>query len=130
MKSVVIAFLAVGLVCDATGQERTGTIRVEVVGRSEPVAAAEVVVAGVTGRTDAFGVVVLSVPAGRVQVTVVQEGFVPITVPVDVVAGQERQVSVELAEELTVEEEITVVASTRTERRIEDQGDAGRGVEP
>ena len=117
----MIAFLAVGLVCDATGQERTGTIRVEVVGRSEPVAAAEVVVAGVTGRTDAFGVVVLSVPAGRVQVTVVQEGFVPITVPVDVVAGQERQVSVELAEELTVEEEITVVASTRTERRIEDQ---------
>ena len=83
--------------------------------------AAEVVVTGITQRTDELGVVVLEVPAGSVQVTVVQDEFIPVTVPVDVTAGLEQLVSVKLIQELTVEEEVTVVASTRTERRIEDQ---------
>ena len=118
----VVAFLAVGLVCNVSGQEQTGSIRVEVhTGTDEPVAAAEVVVMGVTQLTNEQGVVVLSVPAGNVQVTVVQEGFIPVTVRIDVVAGQEQLVSIELVQQLTLEEEVTVVASTRTERRIEDQ---------
>ncbi|MDA1184093.1 MAG: TonB-dependent receptor [Acidobacteria bacterium] len=71
--------------------------------------------------TDEQGVVLLSVPAGTVQVTVVLEGFIPVTVPIDVVAGQEQLVSIQLVRQLTLEEEVTVVASTRTERRIEDQ---------
>ena len=114
--------LVAGLVCDVSGQAQTATIRVEVVkSTGEPVSGAEVVVTGITHLADDNGVVALSVPEGRVQVTVLQEGFIPITVPVDVVAGQERLVRVELVEELVVEEEVTVVASTRTERRIEDQ---------
>jgi iron complex outermembrane receptor protein len=122
VKSLAIALLTVGLGCDATAQEQTGTVRVEVVTTAgEPVAAAEVIAEGVTYRSDDLGVAVLAVPAGSVQVTVVQEGFVPITIPIDVVTGREQQVSIELAQELTVEEEVTVVASTRTERRIEDQ---------
>ena len=123
MRSVaIVGFLAVGLVGNVGGQEQTGSVRVEVhTGTDEPVAAAEVVVTGVTQLTDEQGVVVLSVPAGNVQVTVVQEGFIPVTVPVDVVAGQEHLVSIELVQQLTLEEEVTVVASTRTERRIEDQ---------
>ena len=122
VRTVAIALLAIGLVCDVSGQERTGTVRVEVVTRAgEPVEAAEIVVSGITHRTDELGVVELRLQAGSVQVTVVQEGFIPVTIPVDVVVGQEQLVSVELVQQLTVEEEVTVVASTRTERRIEDQ---------
>ncbi len=122
VRSVAIALLAMGLVCDVSGQEQTGTVRVEVVTNTgEPIAAAEVIAAEVTHRTNERGVAVLRLPAGSVHLTVVQEGFVPSTVPVDVVTGREHRVSVELAQELTVEEEVTVVASTRTERRIEDQ---------
>ena len=122
MRSVAIALLAIGLVCNVRGQEQTGTVRVEVVtSASEPVATAEVIAAGVTIRTNERGVAVLEAPAGSIQVTVVQEGFVPITLPMEVVTGREQRVSVELAQKLTVEEEVTVVASTRTERRIEDQ---------
>ena len=118
----IAAILVAGLVCDVSGQAQTATIRVEIViSTGEPVSGAEVVVTGITHLADDNGVVVLSVPEGRVQVTVLQEGFIPITVPVDVVARQERLVRVELVEELVVEEEVTVVASTRTERRIEDQ---------
>ena len=122
MRSVAVALLTIGLVCDVSGQEQTGTVRVEVVtSTSEPVATAEVIAAGVTIRTNEHGVAVLEVPAGRIQVTVVEEGFVPITIPIEVVTGREQRVRVELAQQLTVEEEVTVVASTRTERRIEDQ---------
>ncbi len=122
MRSVIIALLALGLVGDVTGQAQTGSVRVEVVtGTSEPVAAADVVAEGVTYQTDELGIAVLDVPAGVVQVTVVREGFVPITLSIDVVVGREQRVSVELAQAPTVEEEVTVVASTRTERRIEDQ---------
>ena len=123
MRSVaIVGFLAVGLVGNVSGQAQTGNVRVEVhTGTDEPAAAAEVVVTGVTQLTDEQGVVVLSVPAGNVQVTVVLAGFIPVTVPVDVVAGQEQLVSIELVQQFTLEEEVTVVASTRTERRIEDQ---------
>ena len=122
VRGVAIALLAIGLVCDVSGQEQTGAVRVEVVtSTSEPIAEAEVVAAGVTYRTNELGVAVLEVPAGNVQVTVVHEGFHPITIAIDVVMEREQRISVELAQELTVEEEVTVVASTRTERRIEDQ---------
>ena len=114
MRSVSIALLTIGLVCDLSGQEHTGTVRVEVVtSTSEPVAAAEVIAAGVTIRTNELGVAVLEVPAGSVEVTVVQDGFIPVTVLVDVPTGREQRVSVELVHELTVEEEVAVVASTR-----------------
>ena len=97
MRGAVIALLAIGLVCDVSGQEQTGTVRVEVLtSTSEPVAHAEVIIAGVTYQTDESGLAVLDVPAGGVQVTVVREEFLPITVPIDVVAGREQRVSVEL----------------------------------
>ena len=104
----------------AAGQE-PGRIRVEVRAGADSVAGATVVVAGMTQLTDADGVVLASAPAGTVQVTVVREGFVPVTVPVTPAAGEERVVQVALEPELTLEEEVTVVATTRTGRRIEDQ---------
>ena len=110
------------LVCTLSGQEQTGTVRVEVfTGTGDPVAAADVVVAGVTHQTEDRGFIVLEVPIGSVQVTVARDGFIPVTVAVEIAAEQAQLVRIELAEELTVEEEVTVVASTRTERRIEDQ---------
>ena len=113
---VLLAALSVG----AAGQE-PGRVRVEVRAGAAPVAGAEVVAAGTTQTTDAGGVALVPVPAGRVQVTVVREGFVPVTVSVTLSGGEERVVRVELVPELRVEEEVTVVASTRTGRRIEDQ---------
>ena len=107
--------------CTVTGQEQDGRVRLEVRAAADPVAGAEVVANGATHLTDEHGVVVLVVPAGNVQVTVVQEGLIPITVSVDVMAGQERMVRIDLVPEQAFEEEVTVVASTRTERRIEDQ---------
>ena len=123
MKSVSIALLlSVGLVSLVNGQSQTGSIRVEVVtSAGEPVAGAEVIVAGMIALTDENGSIVVVAPEGDAPVTVVRRGFIPMTVPITVVTGQEQSVRVELVEELMVEEEVTVVASTRTERRLEDQ---------
>ena len=113
---VLLAAASVG----AAGQE-PGRVRVEVRAGGDAVAGATVVVEGTSEVTDAAGVALVPAPAGVVQVTVAHEGFVPITVPVTLAGGAERVVRVELEPELTIEEEITVVASTRTGRRIEDQ---------
>ena len=113
---VLLAAVSVG----AAGQE-PGRVRVEVRAGGDAVAGATVVVEGTSEVTDAAGVALVPAPAGVVQVTVAHEGFVPITVPVTLAGGAERVVRVELEPELTIEEEITVVASTRTGRRIEDQ---------
>ncbi len=104
----------------AAGQE-LGTLRVDVRAGGEAVAGADVVVAGATQQTDTSGVALVRVAAGATEFTVLQTGFIPLTVATVVTAGQDRRVRVELQRELTVEEEVTVVASTRTERRIEDQ---------
>ena len=115
----MVVLLAAALV-SADGQE-LGQIRVEVRADTDAVAEAEVVVAGLTQPTDASGVALFRAPAGATRISVVQEGFIPITVSVTVAAGQERVVRVQLEPELTVAEEVTVVASTRTGRRIDDQ---------
>ena len=116
-----IALLVLLIAASAAGQE-TGRIRVEVqTTAGDPVAGATVVVAGTTHVTDAAGVVLAPAPAGPVQVTVVREGSLPVTVPVTLAPGDERVVRVALESELTLEEEVTVVATTRTGRRIEDQ---------
>ena len=115
-RAVLLAMLSLG----AGGQE-ADPIRVEVRAGGRPIAGAAVVVAGTTGVTDAAGVAVLPGPAGAAQVTVAHEGFVPVTVSVPPAAGAERVVQVELEPAPTIEEEVTVVASTRSGRRIGDQ---------
>ncbi|MYD69677.1 MAG: TonB-dependent receptor [Acidobacteria bacterium] len=120
MNRIGLVALLAGLSMGAAGQE-PGRVRVEVRAGGEPVAGATVVVASVTQVTDEGGIAVVPAAAGLVQVTVVHEGFVPVTVPVTSVENIERVVRIELEPELTIEEEVTVVASTRTGRRIEDQ---------
>ncbi len=117
----MVTVLAAGLMCNVNGQEQTGSLRLEVRTGTDPVANAEVVVGGTTCLTDSQGLAVIQTSAGPGQVTVLREGFLPVTVPVDVVAGRELVVRIELARQPAIEEEMTVVASTRTARRIEDQ---------
>ena len=109
----------------AAGQEpagrASGRVRVEVRAGGAALAGATVVVAGAAHETDAAGVALAPAPAGVVQVTAAHEGFVPVTVPVTLAAGEERLVQVALEPDLAIEEQVTVVATTRTGRRLEDQ---------
>ena len=117
--AAIVAVLATLFVVAAAQQPER--IRVEVRAGGEAVAGAEVVVEGASRVTDAAGVALVPAPAGAAQVTVVQEGFVSVTMTVPAGGGAQRVVRIELQPELTIEEEVTVVASTRTGRRIEDQ---------
>ena len=77
--------------------------------------------AGTTHRTDAAGTTtIVSVP-GTVEITVLKPGFAPTTASVQVAAGATQDVVVDLQAQPTVEETVTVVASTRTDKRLEDQ---------
>jgi len=103
------------------GQETVGQVRVEVRSPTGPVANARITAGRVSITTDASGIAILTLPPGAHDIAVVKDAFVPVTVTVDVVTGQTRAVIVDLAAEPTVEEDVTVVATTRTGGRIEDQ---------
>jgi len=95
-------------------------VRVEVRADDAPVPDADVVIDGVTYRTGPDGVVAAPVRPGTVDITVVKEGFAPLTSAVTVAAGQAQRVLVDLEERPSFEEEV-VVTATRTETRLEDQ---------
>ena len=103
------------------GQSQSGTIRVQVHSAEKPVEKAEVLAVGVTHQTDASGVVVITVSPGEVVLTIVKTGYVPASAKVQVSAGAQQTVDVDLQREPTVEDSVTVVATTRTEKRLEDQ---------
>jgi len=100
--------------------QQTSTIQLAVTAEKQPVAGAQVVVGGDTVTTDADGHVLLHVPAGSVEITVVKERFNPVTVTATAVAGSEVTIDVPLERQTVVEEQVTVSA-TRTDKRIEDQ---------
>jgi iron complex outermembrane receptor protein len=102
-------------------QTQTGTIRVQVRSAQGPIEDAEVLVAGTSHRTDASGTATVVTVAGKVDVTVVKPGFVPVITTVQVGTGATHEVMVELQQQPNIEESITVVASTRTDKRLEDQ---------
>ena len=114
---VVVCFQAVSLVA----QNQPGTIRVQVRAEDKPVEKAEVLVAGAVQQTDASGTAQFQVPAGEAELTVVKSGYVTTTVKVTVAAGAQQDVTVDLQPEPTLEETVTVVATTRTGKRLEDQ---------
>jgi iron complex outermembrane receptor protein len=105
----------------ALAQNPSATIRVHVRAESQPVENAEVLVAGGVHKTDASGTTEVSVPAGQVELTVVKSGYVTATAQLTVTAGARQEVTVDLEPAPTVEETITVVATTRTNKRLEDQ---------
>jgi iron complex outermembrane receptor protein len=97
------------------------TLRIEVRSETGPLAEATVIVGGVSHLAGSDGTIVLAVPAGQVELTASKEGFPAVTTSVQMVGGEEQRVVIELTRPPKVEEEVTVVATTRTERRIEDQ---------
>jgi iron complex outermembrane receptor protein len=103
------------------GRNQTGTIRVLVRAAEKPVENAEVVVAGATYRTDASGMTTVTTMPGMVEVTIAKAAFAPVTTSVRVAAGGVQEIVVELQPQPTIEETVTVVASTRTDKRLEDQ---------
>jgi iron complex outermembrane receptor protein len=96
-------------------------VRVQVRAGQKPVDDAEVVVAGTTYRTDAAGATTITTAPGTVDITVLKSGFAATTASVQVAGGATQDVVVELQTQPTVEETVTVVASTRTDKRLEDQ---------
>ena len=104
----------------AASAAQTTSIRVEVRSAEGPVPDAEIVVNGITRRSDAEGVLTLDVQPGAVDIVVLGEGFAPAAVSVQVLSGQQQPVIVELVRPVTHEEQITVSA-TRTDKRLEDQ---------
>ncbi|MDA1094527.1 MAG: TonB-dependent receptor [Acidobacteria bacterium] len=120
MKVVGLVLILAVSTHTATGQD-LGQLQVEVRAGEEPVSGVEVLVAGATTTTDAAGVARLDVPAGATQVSLARNGFVSMTVSVLVVAGEIRRVGVQLEPDVSVAEEVIVVASTRSDRRIDDQ---------
>jgi iron complex outermembrane receptor protein len=123
MRSLLLAvgvFVSVQIPTTAA-QAQNGTIHVQVRASEKPVENAEVLVAGTIYRTDATGATTVTIVPGVVQVTVVKEGFAPAIASVLVAAGASHDVVVELQARPTIEETITVVASTRTDKRLEDQ---------
>lgn len=114
----VIVFFQVSTI---SAQNPTATLRVQVRASEKPVEDAQVIVAGTTHNTDVSGTTTILATPGVVDVTVVKAGFAPATASVRVVAGAVQEVLVELQPQPTVEETVTVIASTRTDRRLEDQ---------
>ena len=118
-REVALAVLLIAFAGAAGAQERSGMIRVEVRSPDGPLEGASVEAAGIRGTTDATGTALLEVLPGRVELVVLAEGFAEYRIDVDVPAAGVVVVPVNLR--VAVEEEVVVVASTRTGRRVEDQ---------
>ena len=95
------------------------TLRIQVRSEGRPVPEAEVRVDAEVHNTDAEGTATVTTSTRETTIVVVKDGFAPATVKVQLHAGQEQPVMIELSAVPTVEEEITV-AATRTDRRLED----------
>jgi iron complex outermembrane receptor protein len=104
----------------ASGQSGQAGIVCSVTAGGAPVAGAQVVVAGQTHVTDRRGEVRMDVAPGSVELTVLKEGFAPVTTIVTVASSQEQPVTIELDKIPSLQETVTVSA-TRTGRGLEDQ---------
>src|SRR5262245_36900270 len=98
----------------------TGTLLVRVRNGPAPVSSAEVSSAGLTVRTDSRGEGLLTLPAGDQEVSVDRTGFASVKFTVTVREGEELVRVVQL-QQVQLEEQVTVVASTRSGTVIEDQ---------
>src|SRR6185503_15624329 len=103
----------------AWAQAVVGTLIVTVRGGSGPVAGAEVTAGGFKAITGADGSVRLSLPAASVDVIVTKDDFDPGAAHVEVRAGSESRIEIDLAPASEFGENV-VVTATRTRQRIED----------
>ena len=103
-----------------SGQPSEAVLDVLVRSNTGPIAGATVVVNGSPHETDIRGAVAVAVPPGHVEISIAADGFAPATTAVQLAPGQRQSVTLDLQPQPSVEEEITVVAATRTDRRVED----------
>lgn len=122
MRSICVVLTLVVYVLEGRADARqTGTVRVEVSAAGAAAPGATVTVGTASGVTDAAGIAVVITPAGPSTLVVQLPGFVAATQDLAIAAGGEVRVVVELVPSPDFEEEVVVVASTRTGRRLEDQ---------
>ena len=101
-------------------QTTSASLYIEVRAADQSIGEAEVIIGGVTYRTDRTGTVTITRPIGVTEITVVKAGFASVTTSVTLAAGG-QVVKIDLQPQPTVEEHVTVVAATRTDKRLEDQ---------
>ena len=104
-----------------TPQTPQAFVRIEVRSDEGPLEGAAVVAGAATFVTDASGIAQLPAPPGLLHLIVSKEGFADLATDLAIVAGRETALAVTLTRLPTVEEEVIVVATTRTGRRLEDQ---------
>ena len=109
---VCIAFLLSPAI--AASQQPSAVIQIVVTADDRPVPRAQIVVRGNTTEADAEGRAILQVPPGPVEITVVKEGFNPVTVSATASIGQPQIIPIALERQTAIEEHVTVSA-TRTE---------------
>ena len=63
----------------------------------------------------------MRVAPGHVDVTVTKAGYVPLTQSITITSGAPIAIVFELQQQPTLEETVTVVATTRTDKRLDDQ---------
>ena len=115
--NVVVAVVLLASV--AAAQELT-SVMVLVQSSGGPVSGATVIIGSASAETDAMGRAMLRVPPGPGSVFARKTGFSDVQQPITIADGT-MEIVVDLIAAPSVEEEVVVVASTRTGRRVEDQ---------
>ena len=121
--ALVLSYCVVGIATADTQvpqSQPVAVIEITVTAETRPVPQAQVIVSGKTSQTDANGRLTLQVAPGPVEITVVKEGFNPVTVTATAMVGQSQAIPIPLERQTAIEEHVTVSA-TRTDKRIEDQ---------
>ena len=104
----------------ASAQQPSAVIQIVVRSDAGPVPQAQIIIGGKTTETDANGRLTLDIPPGPVEITVVKEGFNPVTVSATATLGPPQEIPIALERQTAIEEHVTVSA-TRTDKRFEDQ---------
>ena len=121
MKQVFMAVMVCAFAISLGAQDQVGTIRVAVRAGAKPLERARVVVGAASAETDTTGAAQLPAPVGKTELTVAKDGYVTARINVVVTGGGQLDVDVDLQPDPTLEETVTVVATTRTNKRLEDQ---------
>ena len=116
MGIVLVAVLTSG----GQAQVQQADLLIEVRAAAARLAGAAVTVDGTVYTTGPDGTVSVPVAPGTLDITAAADGFVSAAVTVDVQPGARQGVTITLVPRPVLEEEVTVVGATRTDRRLED----------
>ena len=119
--TVVLLAIIFGVAGTLAAQPEQATLRVHVHADGKPLEHADVTIENQTHHTDSSGIVVIAASAGEIELSVAKGGYATARVKVVVATGAQQDVIVDLTPEPSHEESVTVVATTRTNKRLEDQ---------